>query len=115
MKDSKFTRIVDHLWKHRKDYLATSFAGDFDYPYYGGLPYRDRSFSPEFCDAVQNIWEEFLNGDYTTKRQFYVALKRSLSYLGEEVTGDLRLIRLNKENNTLKKQIKTLQKKINEI
>jgi hypothetical protein len=79
----KFNLYTEHIWKMR-EYLT--FCEQFDYPWYGGLKSKFEG-SPEACDAFQNIWNEFINGQYKTKNQFKFAYKTELKRLGENVKG----------------------------
>jgi hypothetical protein len=81
MKQAKLNLIIDHLWKHR-EYLY--FHHTFDYPFYGGLKSKMNT-SPESVDAMQQIWGEFTNGVYTTKKEFKQYYIEALFELGETI------------------------------
>ena len=84
MTKKQFNLYTEHLWKMR-EYL--SFCEQFDYPWYGGLKSKFNG-SPEACDAMQNIWHEFIHNFYKTKKQFQNAYKTELKRLGENVRED---------------------------
>lgn len=81
MTTAKLNFIIDHLWKHR-EYLR--FHHDFDFPFYGGLKSKMNT-SPESVDAMQEIWGEFTNGVYDTKKEFREYYVAELLRLGEVI------------------------------
>lgn len=83
MKKHIFDATINHLWQHRFYYYDDHL---FDFPFYGGIPRKiNRTFSSEAVDAMQNVWEEFTNDFYKTKKQFASAYKVELKILGENV------------------------------
>lgn len=87
MTESKLKQIINHLWEYR-EYL---YPHGFDCPFYGGLKGKMGRESPESVDAMQNIWDRFVNMDsfgrsFRTKRQFENAYRAELSRLGKYIT-----------------------------
>lgn len=78
----KFNMIVTHIWRHR-EYLRPHQS--FDFPFYGGLKSRMKFASPEVVDAMQNIWDDFTKGTYSTKAEFRKAYLNELIRIGEPV------------------------------
>ena len=78
----KFNIYTDHIWKIR-EYLQYEDSC-FDYPWYAGLKGKFDG-SPEVCDAMQNIWHEFVDRKFRKKRAFKQAYKNELIRIGEKI------------------------------
>jgi hypothetical protein len=80
MTRDKFKEIINHLWYYH-EFLTDCHT--FDYPYYGSLKTIMYSESPEAVDAMQSIWERFIEGDYKKRSEFSNAYELELINNGE--------------------------------
>ncbi|MDP3981774.1 MAG: hypothetical protein Q8Q33_10210 [Chlamydiota bacterium] len=95
MTKNQFKTIINSLWKNRQKLInetANAEIDIFDFPDYGGLPNRIvNALSPEAVDAMQYIWNNFLELDiylnpmkgFKTKNEFSRAYMKKLDELGE--------------------------------
>lgn len=83
MTRDKFNEIINHLWYYH-DVLADMYP-DFDYPSYGGLKSKMNDQSPEAVDAMQEIWENLIEGDYKTRSEFSKMYEGALFRIGEVI------------------------------
>ena len=80
MTRDKFNEIINHLWYYH-EFLTECL--NFDYPDYGSLKTIMYSESPEAVDAMQSIWECFIQGDYKKRSEFSKAYELALINNGE--------------------------------
>lgn len=89
MKKSAFNNHTKFLWTQRSILNKVEQRGHhlyptFDYPEYAGL-YGKFNASPEACDAMQELWPDFLNQKFKTLSQFRKTYQDNLIGVGEKI------------------------------